>query len=269
MPESPEYFDNITLTQYAATGVPLKVYVNGRYYMITDVEDLEDPRFGYGMKPNGEMEPFNYHEIEHLNVSGNIVDIETYKKAMDDESKAAAKAKEESGDEEKDAESGDKEKDAEGGDKEEDSGNPFESFKRKGKLMNKKRRAIFEMTKDEFKAEEDSLKSKIESGKAKIDAAKKKLSDLKKQPIEDGVINEPEPHEYDSISEPYSIKVGDMVRNTNTSCKHYGSRGMVKQIIDMPDDIGQLIKYVVMNQGSTFKPGMILTKTLDQLESIK
>ena len=74
------------------------------------------------------------------------------------------------------------------------------------------------------------------------------------------------PYEYDNISEPYSIKVGDMVKNTNPSCKHFGSQGMVKQVIGMPNDIGQLIKYVVMNQGNTYKPGSILTKTPDQLE---
>lgn len=74
------------------------------------------------------------------------------------------------------------------------------------------------------------------------------------------------PYEYDNISEPYSIKVGDMVKNTNPSCKHFGSQGMVKQVIGMPDDIGQLIRYVVMNQGNTYKPGSILTKTPDQLE---
>ena len=68
MPEAPEYFDNITVGQYALTGVPLKVYVNGRYFMITAPEDVDDPLIGYGMMPNGEMEPFDYHEIEHINV---------------------------------------------------------------------------------------------------------------------------------------------------------------------------------------------------------
>jgi len=201
MPESPEYFDNITVGQYALTGVPLKVYVNGQYYTITAPEDVDDPLIGYGMKPNGEMEPFSYREIEFLNVSGNIVDIETYKKAMDDESKAAAEEKEEEedekeeegGDEEKEEEGGDEEKEEEGGDEEggdeeggdeEGGGNPFES------RIPSLKELMYEITKDEFKAEEDSLKSSIESGKAKIKAAKEKLSDLKKQPIEDGVINE-------------------------------------------------------------------------------
>ena len=74
------------------------------------------------------------------------------------------------------------------------------------------------------------------------------------------------PYEYDNISEPYSIKVGDMVKNTNPSCPHNGSQGMVKKVIPMPNDIGQLIKYVVMNQGDTYQAGDVLTKTPDQLE---
>ena len=74
------------------------------------------------------------------------------------------------------------------------------------------------------------------------------------------------PYEYDNISEPYSIKVGDMVKNTNPSCPHHGSQGMVKKVIPMPNDVGQLIKYIVMNQGDTYQAGDVLTKTPDQLE---
>ena len=57
-----------------------------------------------------------------------------------------------------------------------------------------------------------------------------------------------------------------MVKNTNPSCPHNGSQGMVKKVIPMPNDIGQLIKYVVMNQGDTYQAGDVLTKTPDQLE---
>ena len=74
------------------------------------------------------------------------------------------------------------------------------------------------------------------------------------------------PFEYDNISEPYSIKVGDMVQNTNPSCPHHKSQGMVKKIIPMPNDVGNLIKYIVMNQGDTYQAGDVLTKTIDQLE---
>ena len=74
------------------------------------------------------------------------------------------------------------------------------------------------------------------------------------------------PYEYDNISEPYSIKVGDMVKNTNPSCPHNGSQGMVKKVIPMPNNVGQLIKYIVMNQGDTYQAGDVLTKTPDQLE---
>ena len=74
------------------------------------------------------------------------------------------------------------------------------------------------------------------------------------------------PFEYDNISEPYSIKVGDMVQNTNPSCPHHGSQGMVKKVMPMPNDVGDLIKYIVMNQGDTYQAGDVLTKTPDQLE---
>ena len=74
------------------------------------------------------------------------------------------------------------------------------------------------------------------------------------------------PYEYDNISEPYSIKVGDMVKNTNPSCPHNGSQGVVQKVISMPNDIGDLIKYVVMNRGDNYQQGDMLTKTIDQLK---
>ncbi len=85
MPETPEYFDNIVVGQYAMTGVPLKVYVNGRYLMITDPDDVENPLIGFGMTQDGEMQRFSYKDIDHLLVASNVVDIETYKKAMETE----------------------------------------------------------------------------------------------------------------------------------------------------------------------------------------
>ena len=195
MPETPEFFDNVTIGQYAMTGVPLKVYVNGQYLTITDPDDVENPLIGYGMTPNGEMDSFDYKQVIHLLVSGNVVDIETYNKAMEDDAKEEEgeeddeekddEEKEEGGDEEKE-EGGDEEKE-EGGDEEkdkEDSENPFES------VMPSLKNLLSELSKDEFKAEMESLKAEMEAGKAKIKAAKDKMNDLKKQPIEDGVINE-------------------------------------------------------------------------------
>lgn len=272
MPESAEYFDNITVGQYALTGVPLKVYVNGTYYTITAPEDVDDPLIGYGMKPNGEMEPFNYREIEHINVSGNIVDIETYKKAMDDESEAAAKEKEEEeekeGDEEKDSggdekEGGD-EKDS-GSDEEkdaEDSGNPFESH------IPSLKELMYEITKDEFKAEEDSLKSSIESGKAKIKAAKEKLSDLKKQPIEDGVINEADyetmmRRKYGANKDYTNVDVRDIHFQTDPKefeammralGKRFGAMTSREEIADAEYELKRFRKSINYGDGKSVKP---------------
>ena len=189
MAETPEYFDNIVLGQYAMTGVPLKVFVNSRYYIIPGPEDVDDPLIGYGMTMSGKMEPFDYRQIEHIVVGGNKVDLATYVKAMGDELtsvKKAADAKPPAGgEEEKKEEGGEEEKKEEGG---EDTGNPFESYDPFAKKWSLK--ALYEISRDEMKAQEDALKAEMEAGKAKIKAAKDKMNDLKKQPIDDGVINE-------------------------------------------------------------------------------
>lgn len=379
--ELPEYFSNIVLGQYAMTGVPLKVYANNRYYVITSPDDIDDPLIGYGMMTSGKMEPFDYRDINHIMVSGNKVDLATYTKAMSDELAGAKKSSDSKSGEEK-KEKGDDEKAA----------SPFESFDPHAKKWSLK--ALYEISKDEYNAQEDALKAEMEAGKAKINAAKDKMNDLKKQPIDDGVIYEADEikakiaklerdladvkHKYYStanltpqkdmqlrkqmgqisielkrarredrtgasgykgnplktvtesvisdiliiasesttyekfiselisqkllkredlkdpelvdelktmyrgqalgkresvnenhISEPYIIRVGDMVRNINPQCDHYGSTGIVNAIQALDGDIGNIVKYIVTNFGDTFKPGMALMKTPDQLEPLK
>lgn len=99
-------------------------------------------------------------------------------------------------------------------------------------------------------------------------AAKKAGDKINKESVKEDHMPGP-PYEYDNVSEPYSIKVGDMIQNTNTSCPHHGSKGIVKQVMDMPNDIGKIVKYIVMNQGDNFNPGDSLTKTIDQLEPMR
>ena len=129
MAETPEYFDNVTVGQYAMTGVPLKVYVTGEYLTITDPDDVENPLIGFGMLPNGEMEQFDYKQIEHLLVSGNVVDLETYKKAMEDDDKEEEEAEE--GEEEE------SEKEEEG--EEEESEKDKKATKKKATKIRKKK----------------------------------------------------------------------------------------------------------------------------------
>ena len=78
----PKYFSNVVLAQFKATGMPLKVYVNGQYLIIPDVYEISDPLLGSGMNPNGEMLTFDYRDIDHLLVGKNIIDLATYTKAM-------------------------------------------------------------------------------------------------------------------------------------------------------------------------------------------
>ncbi len=59
--------------------------------------------------------------------------------------------------------------------------------------------------------------------------------------------------------------VGDSVENINPGCKHFGSHGVVIRVEALPEESGKTITYKVANQGKSFSPGSILTKTLDQL----
>jgi hypothetical protein len=61
------------------------------------------------------------------------------------------------------------------------------------------------------------------------------------------------------------FEIGSKVKNINPSCKHYGSEGIVEEVKDLPDEMGQVIKYKVTNEGANYKKGDTLTKTIDQL----
>jgi len=78
----PKYFSNVVLSQFKATGIPLKVYVNDQYLIIPDMYEISDPLIGSGMTPAGDMIQFDYREIDHLLVGGNVIDLATYTKAM-------------------------------------------------------------------------------------------------------------------------------------------------------------------------------------------
>jgi hypothetical protein len=64
-------------------------------------------------------------------------------------------------------------------------------------------------------------------------------------------------------------KVGDKVKNINAMCKHYGSEGIVKEIRELPQDMGYAVIYECTNDGPTWKKGDILGKTEIQLKKIK
>ena len=78
MPEPAKSFNNVILGQYVLTGVPIKVYVYGRYLTITDADDVEDMYFGFGMDEDGQMHHFDYTAVEKLLVQGNEVTLDVY-----------------------------------------------------------------------------------------------------------------------------------------------------------------------------------------------
>lgn len=211
--EPAKVFNNVIIGQFVLTGVPVKVYVGGRYLIITEADDVEDSTYGFGMDEDGDMQQFDYFAVEHLMVSGNVIDLDLYNKGMG--------ATEEEPKEEE----------------------PKEEEPKEESVMP----SVQEISKDVLKAKLDVIKKQEKE-------LKDKEASLKKEPIE-------EDHHY-------TFGVGDIVKNKNGSCPHHGSIGIVKKIMELPNDMGTVAIYTVMNSGSTYRPGDSLTKTIDQLEPI-
>ena len=68
------------------------------------------------------------------------------------------------------------------------------------------------------------------------------------------------------ISHSFEPLEGDRVVNINPECTHYGSEGVVTVVKSLPADMGKAVSYQCVNDGPSWDPGDILTKTLDQLE---
>ena len=105
-----------------------------------------------------------------------------------------------------------------------------------------------EISKELFKVKFDVIKQQEKELKDKENA-------LKKEPVEEEL-----------YQGEYTFGTGDIVKNINPSCEHFGSIGVVKKIMDLPNGMGKVAVYTVGNSGPTYKPGMSLTKTTDQLE---
>lgn len=307
--EPAKYFNNVILGQFVLTGVITKVYTEGQYLTITDVDDLEDTNIGFGMDVNGEMVPFDYRRIDNLLVGNNTITLDVYNKAMaspgDTESSSETeepKEEEPSDEESKKDEEPKKEEsvmklrpmiekavskaqqrlfgaalsvkrgDTDKAEVSKDvvtlakslSDKELEKFagtKHKG-LPEKKK----ETNEDLGSAQKKLQKAKEERAKAsakEADAAAavaKEEERIAKMSEEIGDTN--------TISEPYMFQVGDIVNNVNPQCNHFGSMGIVQKLITLPNEMGTLVKYMVTNHGGTYTPGMMLTKTMDQLAPV-
>jgi len=166
------------------------------------------------MDEDGQMHRFDYKTIEHMLVSNNVVDLDTYNNAMGAETESGEEGEEE-------------------GEEEEEAPKKEESIK------------LGEITKDVKLAKQKAL-----------DAEEKALKDKQKT-----LDNEPITEDHG-----YTFGTGDIVKNINPDCEHFGSIGVVKKIMDLPNGMGKVAVYTVGNSGPTYKPGMSLTKTTDQLE---
>lgn len=261
-------FNNVILGQFVLTGIPIKVYVDGVYYTITSPDDLEDSIYGFGMDEDGRMHEFDYRRIAHLLVNGNVITLDVYNDAMEKEFGGDDTAKEEPAAEEK----GEEEVAEEGampgmmdliGEKSPCwDGYRQVGMKKKSGRMVPNCVPIKEATKDEIEADIEAAEAEIEAAETKEDAAKdtikkakEKIKAAKSQTIDE--------------SAHYTYGIGDIVKNKNKTCPHYGSIGVVSKILDLPDMMGKLVTYRVTNNGPTYRAGDLLTKTGDQLTGVQ
>jgi hypothetical protein len=120
-----KYFTNVLLQQYLVTKMPLKVFVNGEYLKIVDVDDLDDDMYGYGMQMTGETEPFDYREITQIMIGKNVFTLDQVNKAMDKSADGDSKSGGSGKDAKEKDEEPEKEADKEKGEEGEEGGNPF------------------------------------------------------------------------------------------------------------------------------------------------
>ena len=300
---APKAFNNIILGQFVLTGVPIKVYVSGRFLTLTDADDIEDPTIGFGMDENGEMLQFSYLEVEFISVQGNKVDIATYNKGMETlHSGDEAPADKEPEDEEpEDGEEDEEEGGEASGPSMSDHYNPRgknmklkdlirESFlgalPSERNMIKMKYNPLSEISAEEVDAEMDAAQSEMDAAKSKAKAAKAAEKDTIKSAkdkmkaakanlavaTEDIMTAEDivavEAHDGMRTMQGqtgYTFGKGDIVNYKDPGCPHFGSKGIV---LDLPSS-GE-VRYSVTNgdQSKAFRPGDILTKQDDQLEKI-
>jgi hypothetical protein len=236
MAEPAKYFDHITLGQFVLAGIPVDVYVDGGYLRLTSTDDIEDPSIGFGMDSNGAMHNYDYRMIDHILISGNNITLDAYNKAMGNEPAATEEPAEE------------------------------EEPKKEESTM-KLKPMLSDMRKVKTNEDVNSARAIVQKEKENVAKAEEKLADAQgkyaKEKMKSAKMEETA--DVTTLSEPYIYKVGDMVRNTNPNCVHYGSMGIVQKLLTLPDNMGTLVKYTVTNDGDTYSAGDSLTKTMDQL----
>jgi hypothetical protein len=283
-----KYFDNLTLGQFLLTGIkPIKVYVDGRYLILTDTDDIEDPLYGQGMTINGQMVHFDYRVIDHILVGDKPVTLDM----LGAEEEGEEGAEEEGAEEEGAEEEGEEEEVEEEGHIRLGSLIEIGDYQKQIEKLEKEKLNIIKKTIKDAEAgdseamaaltafgtpteaiEEDSDEFELDYCDKCMQMKNHKDGECQKCKKENKGLDEDcgcggeagEPG-IDTISEPYMYKIGDMVQDINPSCKHFGSKGIVLRIYN--DDLADtLVKYMVTNNGGSYEQGDILDKTADQLE---
>jgi hypothetical protein len=145
-----------------------------------------------------------------------------------------------------------------------------------------------ESPEEELQEYKDDFYGMIVGSISSIQANAKAILDKLEDPIVRENLTEPFLQQMAALAEDYMItihnyvmfnkedesiastmfQVGDKVRNINSACMHYGSEGVVKEIRELPENMGYAVIYECTNDGSTWKKGDMLGKTEIQLQKI-
>src|SRR6056300_801910 len=133
--------------------------------------------------------------------------------------------------------------------------------------LSKKQQKFMGIVRSIQKGEQPASKFSKDAQDVAKDMKKKDVKDFastkhKGLPMKKEILNKLKEMIKQELSE-YTYGVGDVVKDVNPSCPHYGAQGKVKSVNP------KSVIFIVKNKGKNFKPGMELEKSHDQMKKMK
>ena len=132
--------------------------------------------------------------------------------------------------------------------------------------LSKKQQKFMGIVRSIQKGEQPASKFSKDAQDVAKDMKKKDAKDFastkhKGLPMKKEILNKLKEMIRQELSE-YTYGVGDVVKDVNPTCLHYGAIGKVKEVNP------KYVKFVVMNNGDRFKKGQTLEKSHDQMKKM-
>ena len=133
--------------------------------------------------------------------------------------------------------------------------------------LSKKQQKFMGIVRSIQKGEQPASKFNKDAQDVAKDMKKKDVKDFastkhKGLPMKKEILNKLKEMIKQELSE-YTYGVGDVVKDVNPTCPHFGAQGKVKSVNP------KSVIFIVKNKGKNFKPGMELEKSHDQMKKMK